>query len=180
MLDFTEVFTKGYNMDKRDYETIIKCRNINFGYTNWIYLDSSFYDEENYMEHIIDNIIDINVDDNADMGQYSLFVKIIHYSRNPLVIHYMFNNGYVNYSCFENYFGKLCYTYHKSYCKCCPHKQFDKLVNYLTKISLNKFKGYYNIEKYYDMMTTMLLILKTQRLLPTAVVKHLIIPFVYQ
>ena len=181
MLEFTEVFPKDcIIINYPNYvETIMKCKNIDFGHTDWIVLSGILYDDVPCMVHIIDNIIDIDTHDNNRYTRYTFFGKVITYSRIPSVIHYIFNNGHINNKTFEIYFSGL-QTYHHNFCKCCPHKQFDKLTNYSTKVSLNKFKGYNNLEKYYDMLNIMLLILKAQQRLPTAVIKHLIIPFIYQ
>ena len=185
MSEFTKVFTKGANMANHyDYSSIIMlCKNIDFSHVRWIHVHSSFYNDVQCMVHIIDNIIDINAHDNNDNRMYTFFTKIMQYSTSSYIMHYMLNNGYVNDDTFSIYskYGYLDNTcnWHGS-CKCCPNKRFDKLVNYLTMVSLNRFKGYYNIEKYYDMMITMLLILKAQQRVPSAVIKHLIIPFIYQ
>ena len=184
MLEFTEVFTKGYDVDNEDIGTIMKCKNINFGHVNWTLFAGVFSDNIMCMVHIIDNIIDINVYGDNNIFAYTFFVKIIRFSKYPYVIHYMLNNGHVNNKSFEIYhsFSNDFNLHLRScnFCDCCPHKQFDKLTNYLTRVSLGKFTGYYNIEKYYDMMYTMLLIMKAQHKLPTTVIKHLIIPFIYQ
>ena len=105
-------------------------------------------------------------------------------------MHYMVNNGCITKQAFKSDCGDASCCRHDNFCKCCPHKHFGKLVKYLTKVSLNKFKGYYNLEKYYDMIYTMLLIMKAQqrltstgstgKSLPNTIIKHLIIPFVYQ
>ena len=116
---------------------------------------------------------------------FNFFSKIIAHNYTPSIIHYMFNNGCINNKSFEMHFGD--FGKHIHFCDCCPHKRFDKLTRYLTKVSLNRFKGYYNIEKYHDMMYIMLLIMKAQQkvpyvrsTLPSAIIKHLIIPFIYQ
>ena len=182
MLEFTEVFPKGYKVytNSTRTRTIMECKNIDFGHVDWFAMSRSFYNNAKYMSHIIDNIIDINTHDNNLDNRYTLFGKIVCYSSTPSIVHYMFNNGRINDTTFEIYFRILQHVPHRSFCKCCPHKQFNKLTNYLTKVSLDKFKGYYNLEKYYDMIYVMLLIMKAQQRLPTSVVKHLIIPFVYQ
>ena len=195
MLEFTKVFTKGQSMKKyrNHIETIMKCKNIDFGHVNWVDCSRQLYNEVECMIHIIDNIIDVNTHDYNHTQSYTFFAKILHYSCNTDIIHYMFNNGCINNESFRRYYEFLSSfnnLYRQAFCQCCPHKHFDKLTRYLTKVSLNKFKGYYNIEKYYDMMTTMLLILKAQQKmihirstlpnLPITIIKHLIIPFIYQ
>ena len=181
MLEFTEVFPKGCNMAKCDnLDIILKCKNIDFGHVCWCRLGSDFYDNKPHMFHITNNIIDINTHDNHSESMFPFFSKVVRYSKSISVIHYVFNNGCVNNESFEDYFESHWGFTHKQFCLCCPHKQFDKLTYYLTSVSLSKFKGYYNLEKYYDMLYTMLLILKVQQQLPSVVVKHLIIPFVYQ
>ena len=88
-------------------------------------------------------------------------------------INYILNNGYISSGTF-------------SFITSSPKilapmiNKFRGLVKYLTNISLNRFTKFYNIEKYYDMVATMLLILKAQQRVPSAIIKHLIIPFIYQ
>ena len=177
MLEFTEVFLKRHDMSNHK-EIVMKCKNIDFGYAKWKKLDRDFYDNRSYMVHIIDNIIDVSAYDNNNPGLYTFFEKIIYYSTDSHIIHYMFNNGCINNKsftpCFTSSLG------HHVFCKCCPRKHFDKLTYYLTAVSLNKFKGYYNLEKYYYMINIMLLIIKAQKNLPSVIIKHLIIPFIYQ
>ena len=185
MLEFTDVFPKGYSMSYNTNklkmgsmkETVMKCKNIDFGHVSWV-LEC---DNIEYMVHIIDNIIDVNVNDNNCEAYYSFFNKIMRFSTTPYIIHYMLNNGYINNKSFNDYYDCLRFTGRPIFCKCCPHKEFDKLTNYLTEVSFNRFKGYYNIEKYYDMAYIVLLILKVQsKNLPSTIIKHLIIPFIYQ
>ena len=185
MLEFTEVFPKGHIMSKSKWggaclEMVMNCKNIDFGHVKWLHLDNSFYNEEKYMIHIVDNIIDFSVHDDNYRLSYTFFEKIVNHSRVPHIIHYMFNNGHINQRSFTPHYSRPLHGRYHVFCKCCPHKHFDKLVNHLTNVSLNKFKGYYNLEKYYDMLNIMLLILKAQHKLPITVIKHLIIPFIYQ
>ena len=186
MLEFTKVFTKGQYIDMNNIEMIKKCKNIDYGHTYWT-MHIRFYTDITFVTHVIDNIIDVNAHNDGDKNNNTYFIKILRYASDPRVLHYVFNNGYINEKSFDDYLKCDFYGHLKYFCRCCPRKQFDKLTSYLTKVSLNKFKGYYNIEKYYDIIYTMLLILKTQQklphigsTLPSAVIKHLIIPFIYQ
>ena len=179
MLEFTKVFYKGQIIGIDDVDAIIMCKNIDFGHVDWLG-GAVFYNDTKCMFHIIDNIVDVNVHDGGDDTMYTFFTKIIQYSIDLHIVHYMLNNSCINDESFELYFDLVAYTQHKQFCRCCPHKQFDKLANYLTKVSFGRFRGYYNIERYYDMLHTMLLIMKAQQKLPITVIKHLIIPFIYQ
>ena len=187
MLEFTEVFTKGQHVgiNDNDIEIMMKCKNIDYGHVSW-WTYKDFYSNIQYVTHIVDNIIDINKYDNNNEHSFTYFTKILSYYNSSHTIHYVLNNGCVNEESF-NIYQKLSSRIHDRFCACCPHKLFDKLTSYLTKVSLNRFKGYYNIEKYYDMIYIMLLIMKAQQklshtgsTLPSAVIKHLIIPFIYQ
>ena len=184
MEEFTKVYSEGYTMDSVIYHTntIMRCKNIDFGHINWFSVPEDFYNNTKCIMHIVDNIIDINAHDNNCKKAYTFFTKIIQYSSEPHIIHYMLNNSYISSKCFEIYFNfpSIFNEHNHVFCKCCPHKRFDKPTYYLTKVSLNRFKGYYNIEKYYDIIHTMLLIMKAQHKIPAIVIKHLIIPFIYQ
>ena len=186
MLEFTKVFPKGHDMKDcwSHKPTIMKCKNIDFGHVDWIDISPKFYDSTSCMVHIIDNIIDVNICDGHHKQAYTFFTKIIRYSNKPHIIHYMFNNGCINKESFTIYFNSRIFdnddNRHRHFCKCCKYKQFDELTSYLTKVSFNRFKGYYNIEKYYDILKVMLLVIKAQHVIPTTIIKHLIIPFIYQ
>ena len=188
-LEFREAFIKGHQITYNDIPLILQCKNIDFGHVSWPSLIRKYYyTNEQLMFHIIDNIMDINMrDENLSHG-LTLLCKIyttnIHSSNN--VSNYVMNNGYINNLTFTNFRT----TYSNHYIKCCSMVHFESLVNYLTIISFDKFRGYYNIEKYYYMIHTMLLIMKAQQRLsiksqtyhslPNTIIKHLIIPFIYQ
>ena len=168
-MDFKDVFVKGCKIRPTDTSIIMKCKNIDFGHVNWQLVDDKFYDNEQLMFHIIDNIVDINAyDNNNSIDYYNFISKIMRYSKKLPIAHYVFNNGGVNNDSFNDMYGR-----DKNY-------KYKQLVEYLTIISLNKFSRHYNIEKYYNVCHMLLLVMKVQRVLPTAVIKHLIIPFVYQ
>ena len=117
----------------------------------------------------------MGTEDGSTDSDYTFINKLLIYSSKPSILHYMLNNAYLN----KKLFCKACKRSlnkfdHKVLCR------FGSLISYLTRISLKKFKGFYNIEKYYDMIYTMLLIIKVQQRLPVTIIKHLIIPFVYQ
>ena len=174
MLEFTEVFNEEEHISSCDIELVMKCKNIVFDHVKWFRSDIDMYRNVDLVLHLINNVVDINVKDGGDC--YTLFSKILAYSRNPITIHYLLNNKCIQYS----YFRRISLDHGMDLCNCCVDKQFDKLTEYLTVISLNRFVGHYNIEKYYDTLKTMLLVLKVQQELPNALIKHLIIPFIYQ
>ena len=187
MLEFTKVFTKGQFVDIRDIKTIMRCKNIDYGHVCWWHMCVDFYSNMYCVSHVVDNIIDINVCDSNNRNRYTYFVEILRHTSSSHIVHYMLNNCYINEKSFNDYLRYHSCEDRNYFCECCPHKQFDKLTSYLTKVSLNRFKGYYNIEKYHDMMYIMLLIMKAQQkvpyvrsTLPSAIIKHLIIPFIYQ
>ena len=162
MFEFTKVFAKGHIMDHDDVRSIMKCKNIDYGHTSWIIFSGVFANDVVCTTHIIDNIIDVNVYNHNNYHLHTFFVDIMYFNKNPYKTHYMLNNGYINNKSFEELFRWVGRTCEYKFCDCCSHKQFDKLTDYLTKVSLGKFTGYYNIEKYYDVMYTMLLIMKAQ------------------
>ena len=168
MIDFKDAFDKGYKIKSTDIDTIFKCKNIDFGHVNWQAVCESFFGNVQLMFHISDNIIDVNTHDDNDNRNYNFISKIIHYSRDLLIVYYVFNNGGVDNHSFNSMYGSDI------------NWKYRELVKYLTIVSLNKFARYYNIEKYYDVCHVILLVMKVQRVLPTAVIKYLIIPFVYQ
>ena len=192
MLEFKEVFPKGHNITHRDTQTIMKCKNIDFGHVMWplscrinTYFgpdntDAIIYSYDQLMYHIIDNIVDINTYDNDDPdGRYTLFSKIIHI-QNKSVISHILNNGGVNNRTFKIIRADCSLHYTQSNLL----QQSSKLVKWLTDISFSRFVGYYNLEKYYYILPVLLLVTKTQQKshnhLPTNIIKYLIIPYIYQ
>ena len=124
--------------------------------------------------YITDNIVDINVleHQNDRYDSYTLLGNIVIFSNNDDVCaKYVLNNGHVNNETFSSL----------DECDgCVEYSRHRHLVKYLTRISLTRFTKFYNIDKYYNTATIMLLIIKKQQRLPSAIIKHLIIPFVYQ
>ena len=177
MLEFKQAFPKGsyVHHNYNNIQTILKCKNIAFDHIDWFGDDRSAYNNVDLMFHLIDNIVDIDVTDRGSVLCFTFFTKIIRYTNNLAIIHHLLNTRCIQHS----YFGQLGNYQRQVRCVCCQNKHFDKLVNYLDSVSLSKFKGYYNLEKYYDMLYIMLLVMKAQRRLPTAIIKHLIIPFIY-
>ena len=174
MLEFTQVFEEGYEISTKDIPNILKCKNIDFGHVLWpdAYY-SDFYSDYQLISHIIDNIIGVNVRDNNCVTRTTLLGKICYGEIIKSILSYILNNGYLGNLSFEivnNIFDidNDIYT------------QSNKLSNYLTIVSFNRFKGYYNLEKYYYITHTMLLVMKAQHVLPRTIIKHLIIPFIYQ
>ena len=174
MLEFKEVFSQGHMLESTDVSLILQCKNIDFGYVGWRI--DGMYNNENLMYHIIDNVIDVDIHENNDTTYLTLFCKILHFCKNPIITHYMLNNGYIS----NETYNKKRMVKHYCYNQCCTRKYYNKQLDYLTSISLNKFKGYYNLEKYYNILHVMLLVMKSQKKLPSSVIKHLIIPFIYQ
>ena len=178
-LEFTEVFKRGYMITDISIEILLKCKNINFSHNLWSY---PIIRREYVVKYIVDNIVDIN------MVEYSyesttLLSNIIgsnDLSNTTESIVYVLNNGYIDNNTFT------CTNYYK-----CSHflDRYKWLVKYLTKVSLDRFTRFYNIEKYYDTCTSILLIIKVyqklsndghNRWLPSNIIKHLVLPFVYQ
>ena len=185
MLEFTEVFTLGQCVDRYSIYTIIKCKNIDFSHVAWIF---DIFDDEQAIYHITDNIIDINAAEYDIPGypSYTLLEYIIRNTTscnitvgNRQALYYLLNNGCINNDTFTFYNDDKYNDdeYNDGHLTLSKYKY---LVKYLTDTSLGKFKGYYNIKRYYDMVTTMLLILKAQQWLPSTIIKYLIIPFIYQ
>ena len=175
MLDFRRTFTEGHVMVNNDIPTIMQCKDIDFGHVDWQkFNNKQVYNNVTPMSHIIDNILDANAHDNNDVGRYTFIGKILSYSNNSLVIEYVYNNIGINMETFKRNsleFRIVTTTF---------YKQSNQLVKYLTSVSLGKFPKYYNIVKYYDMIYTMLLVTKIQKIVHNAIIKHLIIPFIYQ
>ena len=167
MLEFKEVFAEGAMIYAYECDSLLKCKNIDFSHCGWTY---NVFIDHTILCHIVDNIIDINAVEHKQSAQYTLLMNLTRLTtsfRRTASIDYLLNNGYINVNTFDGIKDIL--------------NKYEYLVTYLTKVSLNKFTGFYNIEKYYDMITIMLLILKAhQTNLPTTVIKHLIIPFIYQ
>ena len=168
MLEFTKVFPKGTRVIISSTEEIMKCKNIEFDHVCW---STDIFKNFELVCHITDNIVDVNVIEyeiNRCLS-HTLLGNIINYSKHDdICIEYVLNNGHINSETFD------------SLDECGEYSQHRHLVEYLTKISLNRFTRFYNIDKYYDTATIMLLIIKTQQRLPSAIIKHLILPFVYQ
>ena len=166
-LEFKEVFHKYQKLSFFDMKTVLRCRNIDFDHVNWpIDLFHTLHYNINLLTHLINNIMDISVYGLECHSHKTFASGIIRYNR-PSVAKSMVNARYLNN---KDFIDALAVFY----------KQPMLLVKYLTQISLDKFKGYCNTERYYHMIHTMLLVMKVQKKVPTTVVKHLIIPFVYQ
>ena len=177
MLQFKEVFYKGQWLCIEDMPTVMLCENIDFGHTSWPY-SAHMYNDTKLMIHIINNIIDMNTHDNYSLYSYTLFNKIMTYSTTPSIIQYLLNNHCITTKLFTSpnfLVTDIASTYSRKL-----YKQSHKLVNHLTIISFGNSTGYYNIEKYHYILHIMLLVTKAQKIIPSAVIKHLIIPFIYQ
>ena len=162
------------------------CKNIEFDHVHW---ESEAFRDMELMQHVIDNIIDVNIleCDKRNGHCYTLLQNVVrlmtcnndspHNSTLEITINYALNNGYIGVDGFNgisSYNREIVIRMLK----------FRDFVNYLTTISLNRFTKFYNIQSYYDTCKTLLLIIKMQSTgntkLPPTVIKHLIIPFVYQ
>ena len=177
MLQFKGVFHKGQWLHIEDMPTVMLCENIDFGHVSWP-CDIRMYSDTNLMIHIINNIIDINARDNDSTHNFTFFNKIMNYSTNQSIIQYLLNNRCITTELFDSpnfRVSHIPYEYSRTL-----YTQSHNLVKYLTMISIDKFKGYCNLEKYYNMLPIMVLVTKAQKKLPSSVIKHLIIPFIYQ
>ena len=175
----------------------MQCRNIDFGHTMWeIYsLCNRLKDDTHLLAHLTNNIIDISTECGNNVHYHSFISSIIYYCDNSM-LHYVIDNR-----CIDNKFLTKMYTKTKSYVGYEPrfYSKLLKLSMYLNSTSLYKYPGYYNLEKYRYMIHTMLLIINVQQVLPhpelalkslpqrvalkslpKCIIKHLIIPFVYQ
>ena len=190
MLEFKEVFTYGHVMSEYSITLMMKCKNIDFSHTSW---EMSIFDYTTVVYYIIDNITDIDVIEYQEphCHSYTLLQNIIcrievvgineNYNK---MLNYLLNNGYIG----NNTFTFLNQRRYRRIVT--PLIKYIHLVKYLTNTSLGRFTRFYNIQKYYDIITTMLLIIKVyQKLsctgvaltsLPPVIVKHLILPFIYQ
>ena len=180
MLNFEDAFKKGHHISNNDIPTLMQCTNIKYSHTSWYV---SVYCDIKVVQHVVNNIVNINEPEDGS-SRVTLLYNVSYqnsvgfvcdYSAN---VNYVLNNGYIN----KDTIGAI-----RDYCSLMgtpivtqKTRTIGELVNYLTDVSLGKFTGFYNVEKYYYMIHTMLLIMKNQRLVPSAVVKHLILPFVYQ
>ena len=183
MLDFKDVFVKGYKITPTDIPTLMTCKNIDFGHTYWMYLNTSlYYNDVHLMTHIMDNILDVNAND-GDNDEYHPFIVILIYYNNTIcLIDILLNNVGVAYDTFDEIKTNQHSEYIFEQCKInlYAHQKHIQLLKYLTSVSLNKFTKYYNLVKYYDMIHTMFLLVKVQKKVPNTIIKHLMIPFVYQ
>ena len=197
MLEFTQVFNKGHMLKITNICTILKCKNIEFDHVYW---ETKIFGDVELMQHIIDNIVDINVREYYNGASYTLLQNIIRlispyygYNNSTLIttINYALNNGHISVRGFDGIRSDDTKIVARM-------SKFRNFVNYLTTISLNRFTKFYNIQSYYDTCKTILLIIKVQSIgnikqsnhrlskggvltsLPSTVIKHLIIPFVYQ
>ena len=181
MLDFRDVFSKNHQMTSENIPAIMKCKNIDFGHTNWLNFNQyRYYNDVNLMTHIIDNILDINIPDNGIQSCYTYAITLVYYNYDDSwLINRMFDNGGVTCDmldtcCESDYVHKQC-VYHLR-----AHRKHMQLVKYLTDVSLNRFTKYYNLSKYYYVIHVMMLVIKVQKRVPNIIIKHLIIQFVYQ
>ena len=184
MLDFKDAFTKGHNITFKDISTLMICKNIDFSHTNWMCIATSqYYNDVNLMTHLIDNMLDIYAVDSDKSSDYPFIIILLYYNNDTIcLIDTLFNNAGVTYDFFDKIKSTRCTfgVYHECVNALRGHQKHIQLLKYLTDISLNKFAKYYNLVKYYDMTYTMLLIIKVQKKVPNTIIKHLIIPFVYQ
>ena len=175
MLEFKEVFKQHQAMSRRDIPTIMRCHNIDFSHVNWFagLFGAILNSNTEFMKHLVNNVVDINVYDNNNSLHNTFSSGIIRYSNN-FTLRYMLNNRFLTNNDLSN-------TQKWIHCRDdCYVSQSIKIISYLTRISLSKFTGFCNTEKYYYMIHTILLIMKVQKMVPILIIKHLIIPFIYQ
>ena len=173
MLEFTKVFIRGDLLDVQHINDVRACKNIDFNHVRW-----SFNIVRDYSTicHIVDNILDINAFEWKSNSFTLLHIIICAFKslkQRDASIKYIMNNGYIN-------VNTLDVADRYAYVTRIRLGEYRNLVIHLTKISLGKFTGFYNVEKYYDTMIVMLLILKVHKVLPKNIVRHVIIPFIYQ
>ena len=178
MLEFTEVFTRDtmlYAFQIND--NIHKCKNINFNHVRW---SRTIFRDYSMLCHIVDNVLDINATECKLSSTLLDNVILSAYGSNQIVksINYVMNNGCINIDTFNintldinNYLLDTINT---------TLNKYKNLVIHLTTISLSELTRFYNVEKYYDTMIVMLFILKVHKVLPKNIIRHLIIPFIYQ
>ena len=178
MLQFKEAFSKGQHINVNDIPTILQCENIDFGHVIWNI--SSMYSHilnvnNDFMVHLVNNIIDISVHGNNDNRLYHSFISGIISNGNTKLLGYVINNRCINSQVLID--KTICYGSHE-------RRSFIRnllgVSTYLNNISSNKFTGYYNLEKYHYMIHIMLLVTRVQTVLPRCIIKHLIIPFIYR
>lgn len=187
MLEFKQAFQQNHFITNKDIPLIMQCKNIDFGHCKWpqclsthnrpgpLYVTVPLYTTVDLMEHVIDNILNINTYNNNNSNRDTLFCILCVYSTNS-IIEYAINNGYLNNTSFDD----VCNNYIWYYNDNDLLYKFDIFVKYLTNVSFNKFPGYYNLEKYYYITHMLLLITKSQKILPSTIIKHIIIPLIYQ
>ena len=191
--EFTQIYQKGYMITLNDVDTIMKCKNIDFGHVTW---PSSFFNDTDVICHIVDNIVDVNVVEHTSKicYSYTLLQNIYNYVRDNqsiiynwdmIGIYYLLNNGHVNEDTFV-FMDNYGYIYETNNPLTKILNQYKCFVEYLVNLSMNKFTRFYNVEKYYDTCVIVLLVIKryqklgTNKWLPTSIIKHLILPFIYQ
>ena len=159
-----------------DIPTILKCKNIDFGHVDWQRISHrNYFSDERLMIHLVDNVMDADVHDNNNRDYFTFVLKVCCYTKDRSMRECMLNNcGVTNSS-----YAKID-KHANDVRKYKWHNKYKQLVRYLTDVSLNRFTKYYNIIKYYDVIYLMLLIIKVQRKVPKIVVRHLIVPFIYQ
>ena len=175
--EFKETFPQGHKLSITDIPTVMKCKNIDYGHISWNGNIGNFYSNvivtnTDLLTHLTNNIIDVHINGDNNPSYFSFISGVSMYS-GETTLKYVVNNRCIN----NEFFERTCYVYFSDdpYCD-----KLKELIRYLTSVSLNKFAGFYNIKEYYNMMYTMLLVIKVQKILPKSIIKHLIIPFVYQ
>ena len=129
-----------------------------------------------FMIHLVDNIIDVTVHDNNN-NEYKSFIANVVYFSDMKILKCVINNRCINKA---TLIIKEDLWYNVEYDKTLLLNKLLQLINYLDDVSLNRFIGYYNLEKYYHVIPMMLLVIKVQTVLPKCIIKYLIIPFIYR
>jgi len=149
---------------------ITKYTNIDYSMTCWPIYNHSVYNNENLIKHLADNIIDINAKEySGAVVSFTLLEKLG--SSSPI------NLAYYIIDCGCNLHSNL----HVNYINYNKILKFKKLQQFIYKNCIFKNNDFIfkNTCKYYNTMPIMLLIMKSQKILPKTIIKYKIIPFIY-
>jgi len=171
MLDFVKLqpfkYYYCFDVNHNNVEkTIVKYTNIDFSLTVWPNANSLIYNNINFIQHMVNNMIDLNKFEGTTTNPYTIFNKAAKYYKSGLCI---IDGGYK--LSFQDIYNIPNRSDKDLY------KKYYKIQNYLRSIyGDNK---YFNTVKYYDKMFYCLLIMKHQKIIPKCVFKFKIIPFIY-
>lgn len=177
-LKFKETFPQRHRLTITDIPTVMKCKNIDFGHVNWNSYIMGFFShviikDIHLLKHLTNNIIDVHVRGHNNKSYYS-FINGVGVCGNETAFKYVINNRSIDNEFFDKISDDI-RVISSDY-----RNKLKELVRYLTDTSLNKFAGFYNTDEFYNMIYIMMLVTRVQKSLPKSIIKHLIIPFVYQ